>query len=340
MTRKPTNAAAPTPEQQRSTMPSRLAFHSFLALFPLTNSSYRCLAAASAPLPRRAPAMAAATAPSPSWPLTPPPSPSSTHRLTSLTCPYLSSQVTAASRATPPPSITVNRATVSPVSHFRSTATGRRLEAFMARPDAGSMSIQLSVSELGVIGDGAEKPSWTSASTRNGEPRNHADEVSVSTTRDMMQTPPWCRSTAETRRDGRDPGTGAGAADATAAAASGNGNASAKNARYPSPPPPPPQPSTSRTDGHRARQRPRHVSWSTASSRKLEHAHPTAASDAPSSRRSTSARTSVGRSSITVPTPPPSPPPHAGARSSSIAATLFFPSVYVSVTCAATWRNL
>ncbi|EEE51787.1 hypothetical protein OsJ_33241 [Oryza sativa Japonica Group] len=51
--------------------------------------------------------------------------------------------------------------------------------------------------------------------------------MSVSTTRDMVQSPP-CRSTVKTRREGRDPDHGAGAGDA-AAAASGNGNASAKN---------------------------------------------------------------------------------------------------------------
>uniref|UniRef100_A0A8R7Q4F0 Uncharacterized protein n=1 Tax=Triticum urartu TaxID=4572 RepID=A0A8R7Q4F0_TRIUA len=250
--------------------------------------------------------MAAATAASPSRPLTPPPSPSSTHRLTSRTCPNRSSHVTAASRATPP-STTVNRATVSPVSQLRSTDTGRRLEALTARPDVGSRSSQLSVSSAGVIEDAAEKPSCRSASTRNGEPRNHADEASVSTTRDMMQTPLWCRSTAETSRLGR---AGATVAVAAAAAVAGNGNASAKSARW-KPSPVPRQQELSRrpaTDGHKARQSPRHVSGSVARSWKLELAQPSAASDAPSSRRSTRDSTSVGRSSMTV----SAAPPHAG----------------------------
>ncbi|KAM3255725.1 hypothetical protein ACQJBY_048733 [Aegilops geniculata] len=113
----------------------------------------------------------------------------------------------------------VNRATVSPVTHLRSMDTGRRLETFTAAPVAGSISIQLSLRSPGVTGDGDVKPSWTSASTRNGDPRNHADEASVSTTRDMMQTSLWCRSTAETSRAGRELDTAGDAA--------GNGNASA-----------------------------------------------------------------------------------------------------------------
>jgi hypothetical protein len=76
----------------------------------------------------------------------------------------------------------------------------------------------LSLSLLsGCYVDGAEKPSWTSASTRSDEPRNHADEVSVSMTRDMRWARRWRRGRAPQRwapaassRQGRSPSLGDG----------------------------------------------------------------------------------------------------------------------------------
>lgn len=85
MRMKPRNAAAPTPEQQRSTSPSLLAFHSFLALFCHSRHGGA--------------ALATALTSSASGPLTLPTSPSSAHRLTSRMCPDRSSHVTAASTA-------------------------------------------------------------------------------------------------------------------------------------------------------------------------------------------------------------------------------------------------
>ncbi|KAM3386915.1 hypothetical protein ACQJBY_010049 [Aegilops geniculata] len=110
-------------------------------------------------------------------------------RLTSLTCPDSSEQATVVSKLHPP-STTANRTSISPVYQCRPRATARLLDTFTARPRAGSTTTQLSSSSAGenAAATGAGFLQST-ASTRNGELRNHGDDAGVSTTRDSTGSP-------------------------------------------------------------------------------------------------------------------------------------------------------
>nr|TKW04310.1 hypothetical protein SEVIR_7G100200v2 [Setaria viridis] len=300
--RQVSTTAALAAEQHRSTSASRRALFSFLPFFRLTNSWYRLLASSGSPSPPLLGAsIAAASSRSAPSPPTAAPSASSAARLTSATRPS-SAQATVASNLHPP-STTAKRTSVSPVYQCRPTDTGRRLETFTARPRDGSTITQLSSSSSG-DGDAAEAASVaaglfrSTASTRNGEPRNHGDDAGVSTTRERRGAPLWYTSTAETSS----PGSPSPSLTPGAASGDGNGKASAKSRRGGSAVrrQRPWLPPGSASDGHSARQSARHVSVSAASARSPAVAQLAAASERPSRRRSAQPSTSACRSSIVV----------------------------------------